>query len=207
MSKLKPLFVFLFAVSCCLLMSCADNKTQTDDFTTEYRAFVAIRGTDSTDIVRETSDDYQFVLESGRLSIFDTDDAEVWCSKDEWYVDSFRIGDVNCDGIRDFTFVVWKSYSFGVNHPARIVNEDTAVRCHLFVYSIKDDRVKALWGSSNLPKPIYSFELNSGGEQTPTLSGVRLVTQEGTYTENYSRTTSIEYLYEWDGWGFSPVEE
>jgi hypothetical protein len=86
-----------------------------------------------------------------------------------------------------------------------MTNEDAAVRCHLFVYSIKDDRVKPLWCSSNLPRPIYDFTLDTGGEQTPVLSGVRLVTQEGTYTEDYSKTASAEYIYAWSGFGFSSL--
>jgi len=179
----------------------AQNAALTD----EYRAFVAARETDNAGVVQDVSEGYQFTLENGRLSVVGTDNAEVWRSKNEWYVDSFKIGDVNRDGITDFAFVVWKSYSFGSEHPARMKNDDTAVRCHLFVYSVNDDRVKALWCSSNLPRPIYSFDLYADGEQTPALSGVRLLTQEGNYTEDYSKTISSEYEYEWNSWGFSPT--
>ncbi|MDR2360221.1 MAG: CapA family protein [Oscillospiraceae bacterium] len=205
MAKLKLLLISLLVIPCCLLTSCAGSKAQPDGFTAEYRAFVAARGTDSTDSVQESVDGYRFALENGRLSVGGTDNAEVWRSKGEWYVESFRIGDVNLDGITDFVFVVWKSYSYGAEHPNRMTNDDAAVRCHLFVYSVKDDRVKELWCSSNLPRPIYSFELYTDGEQTPTLSGVRLVAREGNYTEDYSKTVSTEYEYAWNGWGFSPA--
>ena len=206
MKKRKRLFIFSFALLCCLFISGADGKTtaqSTFAFTAEYRRFLAARGNENSFFIQENADGYQFTLENGRLCVLGTDDAEVWRSKDEWYVDSFRLGDVNRDGILDIVFVVWKSYSFGAEHPARSANDDTAVRCHLFVYSIKDDRVKPLWCSSNLPRPVYSFELDTDGAQTPTLSGVRLVTREGSYTEDYRITESSGYVYAWSGWGFS----
>jgi poly-gamma-glutamate synthesis protein (capsule biosynthesis protein) len=207
MVKLKRLSIDLFVIPYCLLTACADSEasTQTAGFTAEYRGFLDAHRNDGSEAVQEHSDGYQFTLENGRLCVAGTDDTEIWRSKDEWFVDSFSIGDVNRDHILDMVFVVWKSYSFGAEHPARMTNEDAAVRCHLFVYSVKDNRAKPLWCSSNLPRPIYAFELNADGGQTPALSGARLVTWEGTYTEDYSKTASSEYVYEWSGWGFSPV--
>jgi hypothetical protein len=176
-------------------------------FTAEYRAFLDARETAGADLARTEvdADGYRFTLENGRLRIVGPENTEIWRSEEDRYVDSFRLGDVNRDGILDFAFVVWKSYSFGAEHPARMSNEDAAVRCHLFVYSVKDDKVKPLWCSSNLPRPIYAFELDADGERTPVLSGVRLITREGTYTEDYGKTVSSEYTYAWSAWGFSPV--
>ena len=208
-AKLTLLSVFLFVMPCCLLLSCAGGNAsaQTAGFTAEYRSFLSARKADSANAARDSSGGYQFTLDDGRLCVVGTDSSEVWRSKDEWYVDSFKIGDVNRDQILDIAFVVWKSYSFGAEHPARMTNEDAAVRCHLFVYSIKDNMVKPLWCSSSLPRPIYSFELdepklNASDERTPILSGARLLTREGAYTEDYSRTASNEYMYEWNSWGF-----
>ncbi len=207
MAKRKLIFIFLLVMHSCLLASCTGNHAskETTKVSDEFRSFLATHKTESSDLVSDSFDSYQFTLENGRLSIIGTDNTEVWRSNEEWYVDSFKIGDVNCDQILDIAFVVWKSYSFGAKHPARMTNEDAAILCHLFVYSIKDNRVKPLWCSSNLPRPIYSFELNEDGEQTPTQSGVRLVTLEGTYTEDHSETTPTEYMYEWSSWGFSPM--
>jgi hypothetical protein len=201
--------IFIFA--CCLLAFCADSaasaRTAGADtaFTAEYRAFLAAHKTDLSEVTRADAGGRRYTLKDGRLCIIGTEGAEIWRSNEEWYVDSFRLCDVNRDLITDIAFVVWKSYSFGTEHPARMTNEDAAVRCHLFVYSIKDDRVKPLWCSSNLPRPIYEFTLDTDGEQTPVLSGVRLVTREGTYTEDYGETASAEYIYAWSSPGFSPL--
>lgn len=201
----KLLCFILFVLPCCLLTSCAGNKEQVLAFTDEFSEFLEVRRADNSDTIRESFDGYQFTLEKGRFYISDKDEAELWSSKNEWYVDSFKIADVNCDGILDIVLVLWKSYSFGADYPARMENADSSVKCHLFVYSIKDNRIKSLWCSSNLPRPIYSLELTADGEQTPTLSGVRLITQEGSYTEDYRKMVSTEYIYEWNGWGFSPT--
>jgi hypothetical protein len=192
---------------CCLLASCGGGAPVRDGgITAEYRAFLDARGADGPADAQDGPDGSRFELEGGRLRVVGADGAERWRSEDGWYVDSFRIGDVNRDQALDVAFVVWKSYSFGAEHPARMANDDAAVRCHLFVYSLKDGRAKPLWCSSSLPRPIYSFELRDDGEQTPTLSGTRLLAQEGAYTEDYSETAATERAYAWDGWGFSPEQ-
>lgn len=210
------LAIILIALSCRLPFQTAGGEfaqsagatyesAQTIAITDEFRSFLAIREAGSALRVNENSGGYEFILNNGRLRVVGTDNTEIWRSKDGWYVDSFRVGDVNRDQILDFAFVLWKSYSFGTAAPARIANDDASVRCHLFVYSVKDDMVKQLWCSSNLPRPIYSFELETDGIRTPTLSGTRLITQEGAYTGDYGITASSEYIYAWNGWGFSPL--
>ncbi|MDR0424365.1 MAG: hypothetical protein LBH39_02730 [Clostridiales Family XIII bacterium] len=198
--------IIISALACCLAFLCAGSAapTQAAGFTAEYRAFLATRVADGPAVTQDGPDGYRFILENGRFRIIGTDNAEIWRSKDEWHVSSFRIGDIDGDGILDVAFALWKSYSFGKIHPARMSNEDASVRCHLFVYSVKDNRAKPLWCSSSLPRPIYAFELYTDGERAATLPGTRLIAQEGAYTEDYSETAPTEHRYEWSGWGFSP---
>jgi poly-gamma-glutamate synthesis protein (capsule biosynthesis protein) len=200
----------LSAALCCLLASCNGVGDENPpparaELTDEFRAYLALRETEYSESARESAGGYEFEAENGRLRITGGDGAEVWRSNEEWYVDSFRTGDVNRDGILDVAFVVWKSFRFGSEHPSRMANDDASVRCHLYVYSVKNGRVQQLWCSSSLPRPIYSFELDENGEQTPVLSGVRLTAREGIYTEDYSETSSTEYIYAWSGWGFTPA--
>ncbi|MDR1328494.1 MAG: CapA family protein [Oscillospiraceae bacterium] len=211
--KIKTLLALLSAAACCTAAACAvgaapPQTAATDaELTDEFRDFLALREAAPAEAMSESAGGYDFTAENGRLRITGADETEVWSSNEEWYVDSFRLGDVNRDRISDVTFVVWKSYRFGAEHPARMTNDDASVRCHLYVYSVKDDRVKPLWCSSTLPRPIYSFELDAGGERTPVLSGTLLITQEGSYTGDYGKTASTGYTYEWNGWGFSPRAE
>ncbi|MDR2749537.1 MAG: hypothetical protein LBC41_02650 [Clostridiales bacterium] len=195
---------FLAIFLALLLTGCGDKNS---GLTPEFKKFLSTRDLEKPTVTQESLDGYRFELKAGRLEIYNGT-LEVWRSKDEWYIDSFELGDINADEITDFVFILWKSFSFGAKHPARMTNDDASVRCHVFVYSVKDNRVKSIWASSNLPRPIYSFELNMDGEVTPTLSGARLIAQEGLYyTEDFSKTETVEYTYAWSGWGFAPAED
>jgi len=176
-----------------------------DGLTEEFRGFLEIRKSQPEIARIEESDGYTYSLENGTLLVLDEAGEIVWQSEEPWYVEDFRLGEVDGDGHADLLFTLWKSYSFGPTHPERMDNDDPAVRCHLFLYTLRAGRMKALWGTSNLPRPIYEFELAFDGEKTPVASGAVLRTQEGRYTEDFSQVEAKEYVYAWRGWGF--VEE
>ena len=116
------------------------------------------------------------------------------------------MGDVDGDGVQDFVFSLWKSFRFGEAKPARLKNDDETVRNHLFIYTAINGYVKSVWGSSSLPRPIYSFELNPFGEVTLVASGMLMLTEEGEYREDFSKTEPSAYQYAWEGWGFVPID-
>ena len=174
-----------------------------DSFTPAFRQFLAIRKARPETSRIEALDGYTYALEGGVLQVRDGAGETVWQSEDAWYVEDFRLGDVDGDGSADLLFTLWKSYSFGPAHPARMDNEDPAVRCHLFLYTLRAGKMKALWGASSLPRPIYAFELSLDGPQTPVTSGAVLRTQEGRYTDDFSQTQARAYVYAWRGWGFA----
>lgn len=76
---------------------------------------------------------------------------------------------------------------------------------HLFLYTIRGSYAKPLWASSNLPRPIYSFEI-SEGTHTPVSTGAVLKTVEGRYTKDYTKSEGREFTYTWQGWGFVPED-
>ncbi|MCL1952075.1 MAG: hypothetical protein FWF60_04530 [Oscillospiraceae bacterium] len=176
-----------------------------DGLTDEFQAFLAIRRAQPQTSRTEKQDGCTYSLESGVLQVLDTSGTSLWQSPEEWYVEDFRLGDVNGDGMADLLFTLWKSYSFGPYHPERMENDDPAVRCHLFLYTLRAGHMKHLWGSSSLPRPIYGFELSLDGAKTPVSSGALLRTTEGRYTDDFSPTDTQEHVYLWQGWGF--VEE
>ena len=194
--------VFILAA---LLASCGKAGGAVDGLTKEFLQFLEIRKLQPETARIEESDGYAYSLENGVLRVYDAVGETLWQSEETWYVEDFRLGDVDGDGHADLLFTLWKSYSFGPTHPERMDNDDPAVRCHLFLYTLRAGRMKALWGTSNLPRPIYEFELAFDGPRTPVASGAVLRTQEGRYTDDFSRTGAEEYAYAWRGWGF--VEE
>jgi len=172
-----------------------------DGLTEEFRRFLEIRQSQEQITRTEELDGYVYTLEGGVLCVHDGIE-EIWRSPEEWYAEDFRLGDVDGDGKADLLFTLWKSYSFGQYSPARMENDDARVRCHLFLYTLRAGRMKQLWGSSNLPRPIYAFELTMDGERTPVSSGAVLRTTEGRYTEDFTHADTREYVYAWRGWGF-----
>jgi hypothetical protein len=175
-----------------------------------------------------TADGMTYRLESGMLHIQDDHGATIWSSDADWWVDDFRLGDVTGDGRTDVLFSLWKPYSFGSKKPERVIDDDAAVRNHLFLYTVKGGYAKPVWCSSGLPRPILSFELDPNGPKSPVSSGMILATEEGAYDETAyeadarSKSNALvdagearaRYLdaavdgkacrYLWEGWGFVP---
>ncbi|MDR0531514.1 MAG: hypothetical protein LBG83_05555 [Oscillospiraceae bacterium] len=171
--------------------------------TAEFQRFLALRRARPETARADSSGGYR--LAGGVLRVYELAGKEerlIWQSPESWYVEDFRLGDVDGDGEEDILFTVWKSYSFGARHPARMEHDSAAVRCHLFLYTRKGGAMKALWCSSNLPRPLYSFELRFNGKKTPVATGAVLYAQEGRYTEDFAPTPAREHVYSWEGWGF-----
>jgi len=198
-------FIALIIVFAALLASCGKAGGAADALTPEFQRFLEIRRSRPQATCTEELGGCTYSLEAGVLRVSDAAGEVLWQSKGSWYVEGFRLGDVDGDGSPDLLFTLWKSYSFGPTHPERMENDVTAVRCHLFLYTLRGGHMKSLWGSSNLPRPIYAFELSFDGEKTPVASGAVLRTQEGQYTDDFTRTDALEHVYVWRGWGF--VEE
>ncbi len=171
--------------------------------TDEYREFVKTKDLCASADRTETSGDYSYILKDGVLSFLDTDGKQIWRSDKYWFVSDFRLFDVDGDGNTDCLFSLWKSYSFYENYDE---NDDPSVKNHLFLYTIRGRYAKPLWASSNLPRPIYSFEI-SEGTHTPVSTGAVLRTVEGQYTKDYTKSEGREFTYTWQGWGFVPEDE
>ncbi len=181
-----------------LLVSCSREYGDTD----EYREFMKGKTHSESINKTETFGDYTYVLKDGVLTFLDQNKKEIWRSDKYWFVDDFQLFDIDGDGSTDCLFSLWKSYSFHKNFDK---NDDPRVKNHLFLYTIRGGYAKTLWASSNLPRPIYSFEI-SEGIPTPVATGAILRTVEGEYTEDYSKGDQAEFEYTWQGWGFVPCE-
>lgn len=196
--RYKTLYALIAAVLIisALLTSCFREYGDT----AEYREFIKEKDLHESINKEETSGGYTYVLEDGVLSFLDQNGKEIWSSDKYWFVDDFRLFDIDGDGNTDCLFSLWKSYCFYKNFDK---NDDPSVKNHLFLYTIRGGYAKPLWSSSNLPRPIYSFEI-SEGIPNPVATGAVLRTVEGEYTKDYTRGEQREFEYTWQGWGFVP---
>ena len=192
------LIAAVFAIST-LLSGCSREYGDTD----EYRTFIKAKDFSESISRTETSGEYTYVLAEGVLCFVDRQGNQIWRSDKYWFVDDFRLFDIDGDGNTDCLFSLWKSYSF---YEGRDKNDDPSVKNHLFLYTIRGGYGKSLWASSNLPRPICSFEI-SEGIPTPVSTGAVLRTVEGEYTEDYATSRQREFTYTWQGWGFVPEDD
>lgn len=137
----------------------------------------------------EVAENHTYDLQNGLLTFANEDGTIIWQSDKYWFVDDFQLADVDRDGNIDCLFSLWKSYSFGREFAAD--NTDTEAKNHLFLYTIRGGYGKQLWCSSNLPRPIYSFEI----------SGDTLTTIEGDYSDT-EKSKKAKLTYTWHDWGF-----
>ena len=101
--------------------------------------------------------------------------------------------------------LLWKTGSFGSVKPFWHSGEDDSYKNHLFVYKLEDETFQPVWCSSDLDRPIISFEIddidNDGLNE--------LVVKEGAYREiskgRYALDTRVPFqvsVWKWEEWGF-----
>lgn len=142
-----------------------------------------------------------YILKNQRLVVSENE-ITLWISPEDWKVQSFLLADVNHDQQKELVMVVWKKGSFGRDKPFWLNQDDRRYSNHLFVYSLSHDRMKPLWMSSALSRPIHSLQIqdvdNDGKNE--------LIIHEGTYSMLSYLTKSQpqkDYtLWQWKGWGF-----
>jgi hypothetical protein len=142
-----------------------------------------------------------YVLHNRRLSVYENNQL-LWQSAEDWMVQSFVLADVNHDAVDDLLMVVWKRGSFGPNKPFWVLKDDLRFSNHLFLYNQQQDRMKPLWMSSALDRPIKTLKIadpNNDGKN-------ELLVQEGSYSIYgwiKAAYTSPEFeVWQWKGWGF-----
>ncbi len=146
----------------------------------------------------------QYVLADGRLTVR-AGGAVLWESPRAWRVDGFALGDVTRDGTPELVMTLWKRGSFGPVKPFWETDADRSYKQHLFVYRLTDDTLHPVWCSSNLDRPIVSFEVRDvdgdGLKEIVAAEGAyrRLTGERYTLDEKAPLRTIV---LQWDGWGF-----
>lgn len=141
-----------------------------------------------------------YILENRCLKIMENG-LELWQSPADWKVASFVIGDANHNDSEELIMVVWKKGSFGADKPFWIQLNDRKTQCHLFLFNLLDTRIKPVWMSSALHRPIKSLQIKDTNQDGKN----ELIVQESSYcllNRLINSDASEPTLWQWKGWGF-----
>ncbi len=138
------------------------------------------------------------VLQNNQLSIF-KDQKEIFKTEANWIVNDYALADFDADGFTDLALALWKKGDYAEGSPLETAENKEHWGSHLFLYSFREGKLKIIWGSSLLPRPI--IELAAGdidGDQN-----VELVVLEGDYNNPYNLISNNMNVMDWDNWGFA----
>jgi hypothetical protein len=146
----------------------------------------------------------EYTLDHNVLSVREGDQT-LWKSPEDWHVDGFSLGDADNDGTVNLVFSLWKTGSFGKSKPFWHEGEDVSYKSHLFVYKLEGDEFKPVWCSSDLYRPILSFDIkDTDGDGLNELD-----VAEGSYKkvsgDRYTADPDTEprsTVWQWEEWGF-----
>ncbi|HHE76617.1 MAG TPA: CapA family protein [Candidatus Parcubacteria bacterium] len=141
-----------------------------------------------------------YILSGGRLVIKERSKT-IWCSPNNWWIDSFILADSNNDGIVDINLSLWKAGDFGSSRPFWINGNDMSVKNHFFIFDFIKNSVKVIWGSSNLSRPNCEFQfadVDGDGKSD-------LVVIEGDYSQEPKCEGNYVAVWKWNDWGFSNI--
>lgn len=114
----------------------------------------------------------------------------LWQSPESWDIQQILLADADNEGQAELLMVVWKEGSFGSSRPMWLEGEtDDEYTCHLFVYRLIAGKMKPVWCSSALDRPIKALKATD----TDNDGSLELQVRE-------SLTTIT--TWQWQGWGF-----
>lgn len=150
----------------------------------------------------------EYILENSVLSVKE-EGLPIWKSSEGWHVDGFSLGDVDNDGTVNLVFSLWKEGSFGKAKPFWHEGGDVSYKNHLFVYKLEGNTFRPVWCSSDLFRPIVSFDIKDADGD-----GLNdLVVLEGQYKkvsgERYTTDPDSEAratVWQWEEWGFHKIK-
>lgn len=114
-------------------------------------------------------------------------EAVLWQSDEEWEVTDFLVADIDGDDTVELLLLLWKKGSFGEYTPFWIEDDGQTVTQHIFIYRMDEDKMKAVWMSSQLKPQVRSWDLAKENR-------IHIITDSGEDT-----------IWMWGQWGLERV--
>ncbi|HHV77264.1 MAG TPA: hypothetical protein GXX39_07840 [Syntrophothermus lipocalidus] len=144
-----------------------------------------------------------YVLKGSTLTASE-EDKLIWESPSDWKVEDFLIADATNDGQEELVMTVWVPGRFGKHRPFWVSGDDGKWWNHLYVYRLVGNRMKPVWMSSGLERPVLQLEVRDvDGDKA-----CEMIITESRYRwfpyflskVPLGRACSV---WRWEGWGFS----
>lgn len=141
-----------------------------------------------------------YVLEDQKL-VITKEGQELWRSPADWQVTSFHVADVTHDEVPDLLLVVWKRGSFGHARPFWHTGQNQEFTCHLYVYNLINQRLKPIWMSSALDRPIKDMIIRDSDDDG---RNELHVTEYHSWWQRFSKRARANKIttWQWKDWGF-----
>ncbi len=121
----------------------------------------------------------------------------LWQSPPAWEVEQIVVGDATNDGREELLFLLRKEGSYGSSRPFWRTGADRIWSSHLFVYSLQGEKLRPVWCSSALDRPLYDLQIAAD----PADGQNYLTAREKQW--GFKLGPRPRLRLKWDGWGFT----
>lgn len=142
-----------------------------------------------------------YQLTHGTIQVIESEQL-VWQSPAAWQVQQICLSDADNDGQAELLIVLWKEGSFGKAKPLWSQEDDGSRRCHLFVYRLVAGKMKPVWCSSALDRPIWYLEEKDNDNTGKTEFVVHEDASPGAFSALRRFLPHHTGTWVWENWGF-----
>lgn len=102
------------------------------------------------------------VIQEGRRLKVTRNDRIIWEMDKNVLVQSTLLGDIDHDGKDDLIVLCWKRGRYGKHRPTWVRHDEIGYSQHIFIYTIKEDKVVPRWMASDIGMDAASFRFDDG---------------------------------------------
>ena len=102
------------------------------------------------------------INEKGRSITVSVRGEEVWSLPGEVLAQDFLYDDIDRDGSKDLLVLCWKRGRYGSHRPTWVKRDEIKWSQHIFIYEVKEQRVRPKWMASDIGIKAASWDITNG---------------------------------------------
>jgi len=143
-----------------------------------------------------------FRLEDQKVTVRE-EQTLIWQSPESWQVQQILLADADNDGQWELLILLWKPGSFGKNRPFWHKEDDLSLSCHLFMYRLVSGKMRPVWCSSALDRPVLFLQANESSVSGKTELAVYEDCSSGILSFFSQALKLNPRILIWQDWGFT----